>query len=144
LFLGIFLKYVYEVGVGSYMNGGVMILHFNFIKDLVISVAYLIPLLIFWRLRGSSSDEVASPLNYVLAGFLVGFLVRFVGSLFYNYVIQIPLLPVKLHEEGVPFEFIARTMALYDTAFTITYIVSLFTSLLLITYGVYRLVTILR
>ena len=80
----------------------------------------------------------------MLAGFLVGFLVRFVGSLFYNYVIQIPLLPVKLHEEGVPFEFIARTMALYDTAFTITYIVSLFTSLLLITYGVYRLVTILR
>ncbi|MCD6084542.1 MAG: hypothetical protein J7J20_03260 [Desulfurococcales archaeon] len=126
------------------MNEGVMILHFNFIWDLVVSIAYLVPILIVWRLRSRTSSEVAGPLNYVLAGFLTGFLVRLVGGVLYNYVLQVPVLPAKMREWGASFEFIARTMWLYNTVFSIAHLVSLIASLLLVTYGVYRLVAILK
>ncbi|MCD6278353.1 MAG: hypothetical protein J7J11_01585 [Desulfurococcales archaeon] len=128
----------------AYMNEGVMILHFNFIWDLVVSVAYLIPLLIVWRLRNRTSSEAAGSLNYVLAGFSIGFLVKLVGGVLYNYILQVPLLPVKMHEWGASFESVARTMWLYNTVFSIANLVSLIASLLLITYGVYRLVNILK
>ena len=126
------------------MGDAFMILHLNFIKELIISIAYLIPLIIVWRLKNRSPDELAGPLDYVLAGFMVGFLVRLVGGLIRDYVIQLPLLPLKLHEEGVPSEFMGRITALYSTAFTILYIASLFVTLLLVTYGICRLVTVLR
>ncbi len=126
------------------MTDAFMVLHLDFIKELIISIAYLIPLIIVWRLKSKSPDKLAGPLDYVLAGFMVGFLVRLVGGLIRDYVIQLPLLPLKLHEKGVPFEFVGRLTALYNTAFTMAYIVSLFVTLLLVTYGIYRLVTVLR
>jgi len=126
------------------MSDASMILHLDFIKELIISTAYLIPLIVVWRLKSRSPNSLAGPLDYVLAGFMVGFLVRIVGGLIRDYVIQLPILPIKLHEEGVSLELAGRITALYNISFTVAYIVTLFITLLLVTYGIYRLVMVSR
>lgn len=126
------------------MSDASMILHLDFIKELIVSIAYLIPLIIVWKLKSGSPDKLAAPLDYVLAGFMVGFLVRIVGGLVRDYVIQLPILPIKLHEEGCPSEFAGRITALCNITFTVAYIVSLFITLLLVTYGIHRLVMVIR
>ena len=107
-----------------------------FIERLIVSTAFLIPLLITQWLR---SKYKSKPLIYVQIGLLIGFLANIIGGFLGAFVLQLPLLPLRLHQEGLHSQLIAQKVFLYNMAFKALYIVSLFTSLLFIEYGIYRL-----
>ena len=117
-------------------------LHAVFLENLIVSVAFLVPLLVtLWLKKRASSGTISNSLNYVAVGFLVGFLSKLLSGFVKAYVIQLPILPLKLHEGGLPSEVIGRVLAHYNLAFLCTDTVLLFVSLLLVVYGVYRLTT---
>jgi len=107
-----------------------------FIEHLIISMAFLIPLLITQWLRLKYKSK---PLAYIQIGFSIGFLANIVGGFLGAFIFQLPLLPLKLHQEGLHSQLIAQKVFLYNMAFKALYIVSLFVSLLFIEYGIYRL-----
>ena len=83
--------------------------------------------------------EKSGPLTYMLIGFSVGFLINIIGGLLGAYVYQLPLLPLHLHQEGLPAQAMAYKIFFYNTTFKAIYIASLFASLLLVEYGIYKL-----
>ncbi len=123
------------------MNASAIALHTYFLERLIISVAFLIPLLITWWLRNTRLKGKSSSLDYILIGFSIGFLANIIGGFIGAYICQLPLLPLRLHREGVPIHLMAYTVFLYSTIFKIVYITSLFVSLLLVEYGIYKLVS---
>ncbi|RLE63141.1 MAG: hypothetical protein DRJ47_09785 [Thermoprotei archaeon] len=114
-------------------------LHIYFLERLIISLAFLIPLIITWWLRNTRLKEKSGPLTYMLIGFSVGFLINIIGGLLGAYVYQLPLLPLHLHQEGLPAQAMAYKIFFYNTTFKVIYIASLFASLLLVEYGIYKL-----
>ncbi len=111
-------------------------LHIYFLKRLLISLAFLIPIIMISLIRKPiSRDSVA----YIVAGFLVGFTVNIVAGFISAYVIQLPLLPLHLARLGLPPQDIASQMFVYSMIFDAVYISSFLVSLSLAGYGIYRI-----
>jgi len=121
------------------MNPTTTSLHMYFLYRLIVSIAFLIPLIITWWLRSTRLKDKPRPLIYILIGFAIGFLTNIIIGLLGAYVYKLPLLPLLLHQKGLPMQYITHIVSIYNTAFYAIYAVSLFVSLLLITYGIYRL-----
>ena len=114
-------------------------LHMYFLYRLIISIAFLIPLIIIWWLRSARLKDKSRSLTYILVGFATGFLANIIAGLLGAYVYKIPLLPMLLHQKGLPMQYITHIVSTYNTALYAVYAGSLFVSLLLVTYGVYKL-----
>jgi len=114
-------------------------LHMYFLYRLIVSIAFLIPLIITWWLRNARLKDKSRSLTYILVGFATGFLANIIAGLLGAYVYKIPLLPMLLHQKGLPMQYITHIVSTYNTAFYAVYVGSLFVSLLLVTYGVYKL-----
>jgi len=121
------------------MEASAITLHMYFLERLIISAAFLVPFLITWWLRSTRLKGKSRSLDYILIGFSIGFLANVIGGFIGAYICQLPLLPLRLHQEGMPTHLMAYTMFLYSTIFKIVYIGSLFVSLLLVEYGIYKL-----
>ena len=123
------------------MDGGVyLLLDVYFFEHLLFSIAYLIPTVITWRLKKRTECEAEfRALNYISLGFFVGFIFYILGGLAGAYIYQIPILPLKLHQEGVPAETAARVAFLYNIVFKAIYLIAVYTSLLLVAYGLYKM-----
>ena len=119
-----------------------ILLHMYFLERLIISIAFLIPLVITWWVAQKYSLKGRfRPLTYILLGFSIGFLTNIAGGLLGAYIYQLPLLPLHLRQEGFSAQLIAYRLFLYSTVFKVVYIASLFVSLLLIGYGIYKLIS---
>lgn len=113
-----------------------------FIERLLIAIAFLLPLIVSYRLeKRARCPAEANALKKISLGFAVGFSFYLVGGFAAAYIYGLPVLPVLLHERGIPIEKAAAIATLYHIAFTAIYLVALYTSLLLVAYGVYKLVT---
>ncbi len=113
-----------------------------FIERLLIAIAFLLPLIVSYRLeKRARCPAEASALKKISLGFAVGFSFYLVGGFAAAYIYGLPVLPVLLHERGIPLDKAAAIATLYHIAFTAIYLVALYTSLLLVAYGVYKLVT---
>jgi len=124
---------------GLIMNPITVSLHMYFLQHLIVSIAFLIPLIITWWLRSARLKDGSRPLTYILIGFAIGFLANIIIGFLGAYVIKLPLLPVLLHQEGLPVQDISHIVFIYSTILNAIYVASLFASLLLVTYGVYKL-----
>ena len=109
-----------------------------FLKHLTASIAFLIPLVFLWSIirRGRIRSR---GLIYAFLGFFIGFLVQLVGGFLGAYVYRLPLLPLILRQQHLSAQEIARILFIYNTVFDAVYLSSLFISLMLIAYGIYRL-----
>ena len=109
-----------------------------FLKNLAASIAFLIPLVFLW-LVGRSRVK-SRGLIYIFSGFLIGFLVRLIGGFLGAYVYRLPILPLILHQQHMSAQEIAGIVFMYNSIFDAMYLSSLFASLMLVAYGVYRLI----
>ncbi|RLF13689.1 MAG: hypothetical protein DRJ66_07375 [Thermoprotei archaeon] len=121
------------------MNPTTTSLHMYFIYRLIISIAFLVPLIITWWLRSARLKDKPGSLTYVLIGFAIGFLANIIIGILGAYVYKLPLLPMLLHQRGLSMQSIMHIVSAYNTAFYVAYAGSLFVSLLLVTYGIYKL-----
>ena len=125
------------------MEPSSFLLHLYFLERLAVSAAFAIPLLVaLSSLRKGRSKEESSALSYVVLGFAIGFLGNILGGLAGAYLYRLPLLPLELRRAGLSASAIARTVFVYNTAFKVFYIASLFASLSLVGYGVYKMASI--
>lgn len=122
------------------MEASIIALLPYFIEHLIISTAFLIPLLTTQWLRSSRLKHKSKPLTYIQIGFSIGFLANIIGGFLGAFIVQLPLLPLRLHQENMPSQLIAYKVFLYNIVFKAIYIASLFASLLLVEYGIYRLI----
>ena len=108
-----------------------------FLRHLAASMASLIPLVLLW-FAGRRRTGFRK-MSYVFLGFFIGFLVQLVGGFLGAYVYRLPLLPLILRQQHLSAQEIARILFIYNTVFDAVYLSSLFISLMLIAYGIYRL-----
>ncbi|RLE95323.1 MAG: hypothetical protein DRN04_00325 [Thermoprotei archaeon] len=114
-------------------------LHMYFLQRLVISIAFLIPLIVTWWLKSTRLKDTPRPLTYILIGFAIGFLANIIIGLLGAYVFKLPLLPLLLYQKDLPMQYLSHIVFIYNTIFNVAYVASLFASLLLVTYGMYKL-----
>ncbi|RLE59811.1 MAG: hypothetical protein DRJ35_04890 [Thermoprotei archaeon] len=124
------------------MEGGVYILlDIYFFEHLLISIAFLLSTIITWRLRKKvACEEEFKALTYISLGFFVGFIFYLLGGFAGAYIYQLPILPLRLHEEGIMPSQAAHIVFLYNTVFKAIYLIALYTALLLVAYGVNKLI----
>lgn len=124
------------------MDGGAyLLLDVYFFEHLLTSIAFLLPTIVTWRLRKrvACEDEFRA-LTHVSLGFFVGFVFYLLGGFAGAYLYQLPILPLRLQEEGLTPSQAAHVAFLYDVLFKAVYLVALYTALLLVAYGVSKLV----
>ncbi len=121
-----------------------VVLHTYFIERFILSIPFLVPLIITWITYRSAPKIILRPLSYIFIGFLLGFIIQVILDVIFVYVIQLPLLPLKLHQEGLSPKEIAMIISMYNILSMVTYVATLLTSLTLVGYGVYRLVNIVK
>jgi len=109
-----------------------------FLKNLAASIAFLIPLVFLWSV--GRSRVKSKGLIYIFSGSLVGFLVRLIGGFLGAYVYRLPILPLILRQQHMSAQEIAGIVFIYNSIFDAMYLSSLFVSLMLVAYGVYRLI----
>jgi len=119
-------------------------LHAYFIERFVSSIPFLIPFIITWLAYRRAPKAISRPSSYIAIGFLLSFAVQVILGIVLAYVVQLPLLPLKLHQEGIPSKDIAVIVSMYNMSFMIVHVVVLLTSLTLVGYGVYKLVSIVK
>lgn len=124
------------------MEGGVYILlDIYFFEHILTSIAFLLPTIITWRLRKKvACEDEFKALTYISLGFFVGFIFYLLGGFAGAYIYQLPILPLRLHEEGLSPQQAAHVTFLYNTLFKAIYLVALYTALLLAAYGVNKLI----
>lgn len=121
-----------------------VVLHTYFIERFILSIPFLVPFIITWITHRSAPKIILRPLSYIFIGFLLGFIIQVILDAIFVYVIQLPLLPLKLHQEGLSPKEIAMIISTYNILSMVTYVATLLTSLTLVGYGVYRLVNIVK
>ena len=121
-----------------------MVLHTYFLQKLLFAIPFLIAFIITLIAYGSAPKAVLGALDYILIGFLLGFLLQIISGTIFAYIVQQPLLPLKLRQEGLGFEEIARITSGYNILSLATNLVILLVSLTLVGYGVYELVNIAK
>ena len=119
-------------------------LHAYFIERFISSIPFLIPFIITWLAYRRAPKAISRPLSYITIGFLLSFAIQVILGIVLAYVVQLPLLPLKLHREGIPSKDIAVIVSMYNMSFMIVRVVVLLTSLTLVGYGVYKLVGIVK
>jgi len=119
-------------------------LHAYFIEGLMMSIPFLVAFIITLFTYRVAPKIISRPLNYILIGFLLGFIARVILSAVTAYVIQLPLLPLKLHQEGMSAKDIAIIISTYNIISMIVSIIIALTSLTLVGYGLYKLVGIVK
>ena len=124
------------------MDEMLMSLHLYFLNRLLISTAFLIPLLIIWDMgmRYTGLKRRPKGLTYAILGFAIGFLANIIGGILGAYVCQLPLLPLKLVKAGLSPQRASHVMFIYTLAFNGFYAASLFASLILVGLGIRKLV----
>lgn len=114
-----------------------------FFKHFLTSVGFLITFVLAWSV-GSKIHGRATGLTYVYTGSLIGFLGQLLGGFLGAYIYKLPILPLILHRQGVSSQEIARMIAIYNLGFEAFYFLSLITALVLMGYGIRKLVNTLK
>jgi len=114
----------------------------EFIRELISSIPFLVPLVITWITYRAAPKTFLEPLSYVLTGFLIGFIARVILSVVIAYIIQLPLLPLKLHQEGMNFKEVSMIISTYNIAYMLIGTITSLISLTLVGYGIYELVSV--
>ena len=107
-------------------------LHAYFIERFISSILFLIPFIITWLAYRRAPKAIPRPLSYITIGFLLSFAIQVILGIVLAYVVQLPLLPLKLHREGIPSKDIAVIVSMYNMSFIIVRVVVLLTSLTLV------------
>lgn len=83
-------------------------------------------------------------LDLILVGFLIGFAVQVFSSAVFAYIVQMPIPPLKLLQEGLSMEEVNMVEYQYGMMQTAVTVVAISVSLVFVGYGVYRLVYIAK
>ena len=110
-----------------------------FIRHFLVSIGFLIAFILTWSARAKVREK-AEGLTYASIGFLIGFLGPLIIGFLGAYVYQLPILPLRLREQGMNMREIAQATLLYNLAFQTAYLASLLLALILAGYGIHRFI----
>lgn len=103
--------------------------------------AFLLAALAIYSLRKHCSEREKNRLNYIFIGFLAGGIGKVFLTIIKNYIIQVPLLPSVLSQQGLAYEEISRIVSTYSIILVSVDVILIYAVTMLIAYGVYIMIT---